>query len=70
VVSLLPGSIDAKDWLRKSAEEDDVVTKGDARKPLGSECSNEWPGPPAKVVGYSDEGVEKEWTEGGGVADE
>lgn len=46
------------------------MTKGDARKLLGSEGSSELPGPPVKEVGYSDEGVEKEWTEGGGVADE
>jgi hypothetical protein len=26
--------------------------------------------PPVKEVGYSDEGVEKGWTEGGGVVDE
>ena len=37
---------------------------------MGSEGSNELPEPLVKVVGYSDEGVEKEWTERGGVVDE
>jgi hypothetical protein len=46
-----------------------AVTKGEGRKPFGSEGSNELPGAPVQEAGYSDE-VEKGWTEGGGEADE
>jgi hypothetical protein len=47
-----------------------TVTKGEGKKPFGSECSNELPGALVQEAGYSDGGVEKWWTEGGGEADE
>jgi len=47
-----------------------TVTKGERRRPSGSEGSNELLGTPVQEAGYSDEEVEKEWTESGGVEDE
>jgi hypothetical protein len=48
-----------------------TVTKGEGRKPFGSEGNNELPGAPVQGAAYSDEEVEKGWwTEGGGDADE
>jgi hypothetical protein len=46
-----------------------TVTKGEERKPFDSEGNNELPGA-VQEAGYSDEEVEKGWTEGGGEADE
>jgi hypothetical protein len=47
-----------------------TVTKGERRRPSGSEGSNELLGAPVQEAGYSVEEVEKEWTESGGVEDE
>lgn len=45
-----------------------TVSKGEGRKPFGSECNNELPGALVQEPAYSDEEVEK-WA-GGGEADE
>jgi hypothetical protein len=47
-----------------------TVTKGEWRKPFGSEDTNELPGAPVQEAEYSDEDVEKGWTAGGGETDE
>lgn len=46
-------------------------SKGEGRKPFGSECSSELPGAPVQEAAYSEEEeVEKGRMEGGGEADE
>ena len=57
-------------YLHKWAKMAPTVTKGEGRKPLGSEGSNELPGAPVHDVGYSDEEVEEGLTDGCGEADE